>query len=120
MVDANLTVSSTQPLRHCALHFQSVLLRTHAATSPSVTLAWARRKWLRTRWGPATTAAGPHRGTYLRLPPDFGAAWLSAEPVAVFEALLVRPSRSTLEAAFAAFAPVLRPAITITSLPASR
>jgi len=39
----------------------------------------------------------------------FGARWLSAEPAAVFDALLVRPSRSTFDAAFAAFALVFRP-----------
>lgn len=44
------------------------------------------------------------------LPFDFGAAWLSADPAAVFDALPVRPSRSTFDAAFAAFWPVLRDA----------
>jgi len=37
-----------------------------------------------------------------------GARWLSAEPAAVFDALLVRPSRSTLEAALAALMLVFR------------
>ena len=48
---------------------------------------------------------------FLRLPPDFGARGLNAEAAAIFDALLVRPSRNTLGAAFAAFAPVFLPAI---------
>ncbi|WIM87899.1 hypothetical protein PT015_24290 [Candidatus Mycobacterium wuenschmannii] len=52
---------------------------------------------------------------FLPFAPDFGARWLSAEAAAVFDALLVRPSRSTFEAALAAFALVFLPAITITS-----
>lgn len=38
----------------------------------------------------------------------FGARCESADPAAVLEALLVRPSRKTLDAAFAAFAEVFR------------
>jgi hypothetical protein len=37
-----------------------------------------------------------------------GARWLNAEPAAVFDVLLVRPSRSTFDAALAAFALVFR------------
>lgn len=43
---------------------------------------------------------------YLRR--GFGARWESADPAAVLDARLVRPSRSTLDAAFAAFAEVRR------------
>lgn len=51
----------------------------------------------------------------LPLRPDFGAAWLRADPAAVLDDLLVRPSRSTFEAAAAAFAPVFLPAMFFTS-----
>jgi hypothetical protein len=43
---------------------------------------------------------------FVLLPPLFGAAWLSALPAAVFDALPVLPLFSTLLAAFAAFGPV--------------
>jgi hypothetical protein len=43
--------------------------------------------------------------TYFRF---FGARCDSADAAAVFDALLVRPSRSTFDAAFAAFAEVFR------------
>ena len=47
--------------------------------------------------------------------PFLGARWLSADPAAVFDALLVRPSRSTFDAALAARALVFLPrAISVT------
>lgn len=52
-----------------------------------------------------------HRRVDLRAhrePFFLGARWLSALAAAVFDVLLVRPSRSTLDAAFAALALVFR------------
>jgi hypothetical protein len=46
-----------------------------------------------------------------------GWRWLSALPAAVFDALLVRLSRSTFEAAVAAFLLVFLFAMSLTSLP---
>lgn len=60
-------------------------------------------------FGFATWADRPARSapSYF-FPRPLGARWESALPAAVFEALLVRPSRSTLEAALAALGEVFR------------
>lgn len=66
--------------------------------------------------GVATPATPSHRvrGGGYRF---FFSRWLSAEPAADLDAFDVRPSRSTLEAAFAAFAPVTFFANFTTSVP---
>lgn len=50
--------------------------------------------------------AGPQRAYFLGA--RFGARCESADPAAVFDARLVRPSRKTFDAAFAARAEVFR------------
>jgi len=62
----------------------------------------------RVKRGPPIWSASDVAGAYFRLRPDFGALCESAEPAAVFDERLVRPSRKTLDAADAARADVLR------------
>lgn len=61
------------------------------------------------RWHAHGATGRAARRTQL-LPPRLGARCDRAEPAAVFDALLVRPSRSTFEAAFAALGLVFREA----------
>ena len=73
--------------------------------TPSIDLSPPMRAHAVDAGGPAKGWCPSDRGAYFAF---FGARWLRADPAAVFDVLLVRPSRSTFEAADAALALVFR------------
>jgi len=75
---------------------------------------WNSRRAAADSWDPDPSRNGlGGRATGCHRLPRFGARWLSAEAAAVFDALLVLPSRSTFDAALPARTLVFLPRATV-------